>query len=196
MIQGTCEKFDTYNYNIPIPEDKGKQPFIAKATLCYFPKCFRNQGVDYTNSELDIHFGRLRKNKKGDITIKTINDNNQSEPIKLLMHEGDARKLYRKWDNVKHIRENIQTLKGNNKKSKTKSESGLWGLSIKTKKRIEDSNDLKFGLVITLKAIYGINRIQDFIQQCQLRGWLVERINIEKRIEIYNTAEEVLHIDD
>ena len=196
MIQGTCEKFDTYNYNIPIPEDKGKQPFIAKATLCYFPKCFRNQGVDYTNSELDIHFGRLRKNKKGDITIKTINDNNQSEPIKLLMHEGDARKLYRKWDNVKHIRENIQTLKGNNKKSKTKSESGLWGLSIKTKQRVEDSNNLKFGLVITLKAIDGINRIQDFIQQCQLRGWLVERINIEKRIEIYNTAEEVLHIDD
>ena len=195
MIQGTCEKFDTYNYNIPVPEDKGKQPFVAKATLCYFPKCFRNQGVDYTNSELDIHFGRLKKDKKSNITIKTINDNDQSEPIKLLLPESTARKLYRKWDNVKHIRENIQTLKGNNKKPKTKRESGLWGLSIKTKKRIEDCNNLKFGLVITLKAIDGINRIQDFIQQCQLRGWLVERINIEKRIEIYNKAEEIIYLD-
>ncbi len=196
MIQGICEKFDTYNYNIPIPEDKGKQPFVAKATLCYFPKCFRNQGVDYTNSELDIHFGRLKKDKKGNITIETINDNNQSEPIKLLMYEGTARKLYRKWDNVKHIRENMQTLKGTNKKPKTKRENGLWGLSIKTKKRIEDSNNLKFGLVITLKAIDGINRIQDFIQQCQLRGWLVERVDIEKKIEIYNKAEEVLYLED
>ena len=195
LIQGTCEKFDTYNYNIPIPEDKGKQPFIAKATLCYFPKCFRNQGVDYTNSELDIHFGRLKKDKKGNITIETINDNNQSEPITLLMYESTARKLYRKWDNVKHIRENIQTLKGNNKKPKTKRESGLWGISIKTKKRIEDSNNLKFGLVITLKAIDGINRIQNFIQQCQLRGWLVEKINIEKKIEIYNKAEEIIYFD-
>ena len=63
MLNGVSEKYDTYNYNIPIPEDKGKQPFVSKATLCYFPNCTRNQGVDYTNTEMDIHFGRLSISK-------------------------------------------------------------------------------------------------------------------------------------
>lgn len=112
MINGISEKFDTYNYNIPIPEDKGKQPFVSKATLCYFPDCSRNQGVDYTNTEMDIHFGRLVRNKSGKETINSINDNKQSDEGTLLLYEGMARKLYRKWDNIKHIRENIKTPTG------------------------------------------------------------------------------------
>ena len=75
----------------------GQHPFVAKATLCYFPKCTRNQGVDYTNTELDIYFGRILPNGKG---IKTVNDNKQSDNIAL--YEEDAREQYRKWDNIKN----------------------------------------------------------------------------------------------
>ena len=194
MVSGISQKYDTYNYNIPIPEDGNeKQPFISKATLCYFPNCSRNQGVDYTNTELDIHFGRLQKNKKnGYITIKTIDDNKQADEAKILMYEGTARKLYRKWDNVKHIRENIKTPTGKVRAPKIKKENGLWGISIKTKERLNtrDGNNLNFGLVVTLKEVNGINRINEFIQQCFFRGWLVNRIDIENRIDVYNKAEE------
>ena len=197
MISGISEKFDTYNYNIPIPEDKQKQPFVSKATLCYFPNCTRNQGVDYTNTEMDIHFGRLVKTKRGKEKINSINDNKQSDDVKLLLYEGTARKLYRKWDNIKHIRENIKTPTGLQKKPKTKQANGLWGISIKTKERLNsgDGENLKFGVVVTLKEVNGINRMQEFIQQCLFRGWLVHKINVENRIDIYNTAEEELEFE-
>lgn len=197
MINGVSEEYETYSYNIPIPEKDGKQPFVAKATLCYFPNCSRNQGVDYTNTEMDIHFGRLIKYKNGNVSIKCINDNKQSDEGKILLYEGDARKLYRKWDNVKHIRENIKTPTGRQKLPKKKNENELWGISIKTKERLNsrDGNNLKFGVVVTLKEVNGINRIQEFIQQCQFRGWLVNSINIENRIDIYNTSEEELKFE-
>lgn len=197
MISGVSQKFDTYNYKIPIPEDKEKQPFVSKATLCYFPNCSRNQGVDYTNTEMDIHFGRLKIGKNGNININSINDNKQSDEGKLLMYEGTARELYRKWDNVKHIRENIKTPTGLLKKSKAKRGNGLWGISIKTKERLnsKDGVNLKFGLVITLKEINGVNRIQEFIQQCQFRGWIVNKIDVENRINIYNIAGEEVEFE-
>lgn len=197
MISGISEKFDTYNYNIPIPEDKQKQPFVSKATLCYFPNCTRNQGVDYTNTEMDIHFGRLVKTKRRKEKINSINDNKQSDDDKLLLYEGTARKLYRKWDNIKHIRENIKTPTGLKKKPKTKQANGLWGISIKTKERLNsgDGENLKFGVVVTLKEVNGINRIQEFIQQCSFRGWLVHKVDVKNMIDIYNTAEEELEFE-
>lgn len=197
MITGVSEEYDTYNYNIPIPEKNGKHPFVSKATLCYFPNCSRSQGVDYTNTEMDIHFGRLIKPKKGNVKIECINDNKQSDEGKILLYEDEARKLYRKWDNVKHIRENIKTPTGKQKRPKKKKENELWGISIKTKERLgsKDGNNLKFGVVVTLKEVNGVNRIQEFIQQCQFRGWLVNNINVENRIDIYNTAEEELKFE-
>ena len=197
MISGVSEKFDTFNYNIPVPEYKDKQPFVSKATLCYFPKCSRNQGVDYTNTEMDIHFGRISKSKKGYPHIDSINDNKQSDEEGLLLYEGMARKLYRKWDNIKHIRENTTTLTGRQKKPKLKKGNGLWGISIKTKERLNssDGENLKFGVVITLKEVNGVNRIQEFIQQCQFRGWLVNKIDIENRIDIYNVAREEIKFE-
>lgn len=197
MISGVSEKFDTFNYNIPVPEYKDKQPFVSKATLCYFPKCSRNQGVDYTNTEMDIHFGRISKSKKGCPHIDSINDNKQSDEEGLLLYEGMARKLYRKWDNIKHIRENTTTLTGRQKKPKLKKGNGLWGISIKTKERLNssDGENLKFGVVITLKEVNGVNRIQEFIQQCQFRGWLVNKIDIENRIDIYNVAREEIKFE-
>lgn len=189
IIEGTSEKYDTYTYNIPVPIVKDKHPFIAKATLCYFPASSRNQGVDYTNTELDIKFGRL--NKKGN--IQSINKNYQTEEYNHPTWEEDARNLFRKWDNVKHIR-NIYT--GRNRGLKAY-DNTLWGLSLKTKERLEYKfgENLKFGIVITLKEINGINRIDEFIKNAQLIGWLVNKIDIKTRVDIFNIAEEEIEFE-
>ena len=59
IMSGTTESFETYTYNLPVPIVKNAHPFYARATLVYFPQCNRSQGVDYTNTEMDIHFGRV-----------------------------------------------------------------------------------------------------------------------------------------
>lgn len=183
VLSGASEKYDTYNYNIPVPISKDKHPFIAKATLCYFPCCSRNQGVDYTNTELDIQFGRL--NDKG---IKPIDNNYQSSEVEYFTWEEDARKLFRKWDNAKHIRE----ISKKSNRAKKRYDKGLWGVSLKTKERLDEKYGVgvKFGIVVTLKEIDGVNRIDDFVKNCSLRGWLVNKIDVENRIDIYNIAEE------
>lgn len=182
VITGTSEKYDTYNYNLPVPIYKDKHPFIAKATLCYFPCCARNQGVDYTNTELDITFGRIKGN-----AIKSIDNNIQTSDEHYLA-EANARNLYRKWDNIKQVREVIKSKNG----AKKVYGAGLWGISIKTKERLDEKfgEGIQFGLVIRLKEINGVNRINEFIQQCSFKGWLVSKIDIDNRIDIYNIAEE------
>lgn len=190
VISGVSEKWDTYTYNLPIPIYNEKHPFVAKATLCYFPNCSINQGVDYTNTELDIYFGRVK-----DGGIKSINKNKQSvnDGEKHYIYEGNARDLYRKWDNTKHIVEQYT----DKVLPRTKYGNGMWGLSIKTKERLKkrDGSGIKFGLVVTMKEINGVNRISDFIRQCELRGWLVNKIDVEGRIEIYNKAQENVTFD-
>lgn len=192
VMQGVSELYDTYTYKIPVPIYQDKQPYIAKATLCYFPKCNRNQGVDYTNTEMDLHFGRLKSNGRG---IDTINDNKQNDDFdKNYLKEGKARKYFRKWDNVKHICERFKE----RSLAKTIFGSGLWGLSIKTVERLSgnDGKGIKFGIVITLKEIKGINRIQEFKQLCSLKAWLVNEISIENRIDLYNKAEQEIVFED
>ena len=183
-IEGMSNLYDTYTHNIPVPLYQDKYPFIAKATLCYFPKCSRNQGVDYTNTELDIYFGRIDNNAQ----IKSINENTQSEGKSKGINESFARKEYRKWDNVKHI---TQILK-KGIRPKQKYDNIMWGLSIKSKERLEnkDGEGIHFSVVITLKEINGVNRISEFINQCSLRGWLVNEIDVNNRIDIYNVAQE------
>jgi len=189
VIQGISEKYDTYNYNIPIPVVKEKHPFIAKATLCYFPSCSRNQGVDYTNTELDIKFGRIDNQGR----IKSINKNYQTEEFSQHTWEEDARKNFRKWDNIKHIRD---ILTGKNRELKVY-DNPLWGLSLKTKERLDKKygEGLKFGIVITLKEINGVNRIEEFINNAQLRGWLINKIDINTRVDIFNIAEEKIELE-
>ncbi len=186
-IESESTDFDTYTYGIPVPLDKEKCPYIAKATLCYFPKCTRNQGVDYTNTELDLYFGRVMQNKKGNITIKTINDNKQSDENGRVL-EGDARKYNRKWDNVKHIVEKYKTTA----RAKKVYENSSWGLSVKSKDRLGkgDGRGIKFGVVITLKEINGVNRYDEFIRQCSFKGWLVNKVDVENRLKLYNIAEQ------
>ena len=185
---GRTENYETFTYNIPAPIVNDKFPFKAKATLCYFPKCDRNQGVDYTGTEMDIHFGRVTGNPKR--PLAAINNNKQddidisSQDFKNLSEEK-ARELYRKWDNIKHISEPISSKRSVNKYQ------GLWGLSVKTKERVanNDRDKLMFGVVITFKEVNGINRISEFIKLCQLKRWLVKEIDIQNTINIMNKAE-------
>ena len=189
VVSGISEEYDTFNYNFPVPIFNNKHPFLTKATLCYFPKCSRNQGVDYTNTELDIKFGRLKPNGN----LESIDNNKQNNDNELnYLTEKSARQMFRKWDNVKHISEGLKQSRG-----KKVYENPMWGISIKTKERLNkgDGEGIRFGVVVTLKEVNGINRIEDFIQQCSLKGWLVNRINVENKIDIYQTANELIEFE-
>lgn len=191
VMDGISEQYDTYNYRIPVPVVNEHQPFIAKATMCYNPSCSRNQGVDYTDTEMDLYFGRIGNNGR----IKTINQNNQIAEIPGYVTEDEARTNYRKWDNTKHITEILKP----KLRSKKAYSNPLWGISIKTKDRTQFKGlkQLHFGIVVTLREINGINRLEDFIQQASLSGWFVSRIDTTERVDIYQQAEtEVRFTDD
>ncbi len=187
-MNGSSEEYETYTYNIPVPIVNNKYPFYARATLCYFPKCKRTQGVDYTNTEMDIHFGRVGQSNEGAAEIVSINDNRQGDAGIIGITEQEARLIYRKWDNVKLISETIK----DRRVPKKVYEAGMWGLSIKTKERLSGKRNkgLQFGVVVTLKEMKGVNRIDDFIKMCMMRGWIVNRLDVDAQIDIYNKAEE------
>lgn len=191
IMTGASEEYETYTYNLPVPIVDNAHPFYARATLVYFPYCDRNQGVDYTSTEMDIHFGRV-VTKRGSTTIKAIDDNHQSEDQLITLYEEDARKMYRKWDNVKHISEEIKDKRIPRKAYDT----GLWGLKINTKERLRKRKDpLQFGVVVTLKEMNGVNRIDDFVKLCLARGWLVSRLDIENQLDVYAKAEEEIEFE-
>lgn len=186
IINGTSEKYDTYNYNLPVPINKDMYPFVTKATLCYFPRCSANQGVDYTDTELDISIGRISPSG-----IKTINKNVQTDKG-FRTKELDARKFFRKWDNTKHIREKY----GNKLQARIVYKGGMCGISIKRKERLSNEKyPLKFGLVVTLKEINGVNRIYDFMQRARLSGWIVNEINVKNQVNIYNQLQQPIDFD-
>jgi len=194
VMTGVTDEYETYTYNIPVPQNMNKHPYFARATLAYFPKSDRNQGVDYTSTEMDIHFGRINENKKGNSKIVDIKSNKQADEGGVSIYEEDARKLYRKWDNIKHISEKI------NPKSRPRDVYGvgMWGICIRIKERLKPKmgRGLQFGLVVTLKEMNGVNRIDDFIKMCQVRGWLVNRLDVSSKIDIYNKAEEQIEFDE
>lgn len=185
-IEGKAESYYTYSYNLPVPMVNERFPFNAKAVLCYFPKCSRSQGVDYTNTELDLQFGRM-----GDKKINSINKNTQGEEYEKSTTEAIARRLFRKWDNIKVVMDEPKKIKIPKKGNGT----NLWGIKITNKERLERDRGLKFGVVVTLKEMEGKNRFREFIDQCQMRGWIVNRINIENRLVVHAEAEEIIKFD-
>lgn len=193
IMTGSTDSYETYTYNIPIPVSMDKHPFFARATLCYFPNCSRNQGVDYTNTEMDIHFGRVKEDKDGKISIASINSNKQGNEGINVLYEESARKFYRKWDNIKHISDTIQK----RSRARKKYGNGFWGISIKTKERLKTvrERNMPFGIVITLKEMNGVNRIDDFMQLCMVRGWIVNRVEIKDRIDIYKRIDEDVNLE-
>lgn len=191
ILTGASEEYETYTYNLPVPVVDNAHPFYARATLVYFPQCDRNQGVDYTSTEMDVHFGRVIA-KRGNAEIKSIDDNRQSEDGLITLYEEDARKMYRKWDNIKHISEEIKERKIPRKAY----DSGLWGLRINTKERLRRrKSPLPFGVVVTLKEMNGVNRIEDFVKLCMARGWLVNRLDVENQLDVYAKGEEEIKFE-
>ena len=201
IVSDISEKYDSYNFDFPVPINKGKHPFVAKATMCYFPHCERKQGVDYTNTELNLTFGRLKlkPNTKGELVegIDPINNDTQNSDFDEVpyLKEKDRRKFFRKWDNVKHIGEKFNSLK--RAKSIFNAENPQWGMSVKTLERLKqrDGEGIHFGVVVTLKEINGVNRIDDFIRQASLRGWIVNQLNAENQVEVYNQMAEDIEFE-
>lgn len=190
VVYGTSDSYRTANYAIPVPkDDDNKYPYIARATLCYFPKCSRTQGVDYTDRELSLKFGRII-NDKG--KINDINDNVQDDDDRR-MDERQSRKEFRKWDNTKFI---SRIVKNSNKPVKSYDDR-LWGLSVTSKERLSTQmrSPLNFGVVVTLKEVNGVNRIEDFIKACILRGWIVNRIDVQNQLDIYASGQEEIHFE-
>ncbi|SCT09154.1 S8 family peptidase [Staphylococcus caeli] len=188
IVSGECKMYETYSHAIPVPVVNNEHPYLAKATLCYFPFSERNQGVDYTSTELDFKFGRVDNKNE----IRAI-DKNKQDTDGNYYYEDEARKNFRKWDNVKHYTE---VLKPRSRGRKSYN-NGIWSFSIKVKERVDKKygENIKFSVVVRLKELEGKNRIEDFIYNCQLKGWLVDRVNVESRIEIYNQAEEEITFD-
>ena len=189
VVTDISEKWNTYNYHFPVPLKDDKYPYYMRATMCYFPLCNRSQGVDYTNTELNLHFGRI----KDDGSLYEINKDKQNiDDVlglpKSFILEGEARKSFRKWDNVKYVCEKLKDRKSPKKSYQNKN----WGIEVKTNNRLDpqDGVGLRFGIIVTMKEMYGINRIDEFIRNCNLNGWLVNKIDVENRIDIHEKVNE------
>lgn len=193
VITGFAEDYETYTYQLPVPLVNDMYPYVARVTMAYFPYCNRSQGVDYTGTEMDIHFGRVKVDD-GKQSVHPINGNRQGDKGMHVIYEADARRMYRKWDNIKHIVENVSE---KFRPRKTMGPSKLWGLSIKTKERKQDGSrdKIPFGVVVTLKEMNGINRIDDFIQRCEAYEWIVNPIDVQTRIDIYAHSEEEIQFE-
>lgn len=194
LVYDVSEKWNTYNYHFPVPIKDDKYPYIARATMCYFPICDRTQGVDYTNTELNLHFGRI--NNKG--KIEDIKGDKQNQDLiveneRYFLLEGEARERFRKWDNVKYVAERPK----NRMKPKKSYNNKNWGMEIKTNNRLDpkDGMGIRFGVVVTLKEINGINRIDEFIKNCTLNGWLVNKIDVQTRVDINKKVNEDIEFE-
>lgn len=194
LVYDVSEKWNTYNYYFPVPIKDDKYPYIARATMCYFPMCDRTQGVDYTNTELNLHFGRI--NNKG--KIEDIKGDKQNQDVildneKYFLLEGEARERFRKWDNVKYIAERPK----NKMMPKKSYDNKNWGMEIKTNNRLDpkDGMRIRFGVVVTLKEINGVNRIDEFIKNCTLNGWLVNKIDVQARVDINKKVNEDIEFE-
>lgn len=183
LVSDISEKWNTYNYHFPIPLKDNKYPYIARATMCYFPMCNRAQGVDYTNTELNLHFGRIKNDGK----LNEINHDKQNQDDilnteKNYILEGEARDRFRKWDNVKYVAERPK----DRMKPKFSYSNKNWGMEIKTNNRLDpkDGVGIRFGVIVTLKEINGVNRIDEFIKNCTLKGWFVNSLDVQNRIDM------------
>lgn len=193
IVSDISEKWNTYNYHFPVPLKDDKYPYIARATMCYFPLCDRAQGVDYTNTELNLQFGRIQDNGElNDIKGDRQNRDEILNSEKNYLLEKEARKQFRKWDNVKYTAESA-TKKMIPKNSYTNKN---WGMEIKTNNRLNpsDGEGIRFGVVVTLKEMNGINRIDEFIKNCTSNRWLVNVIDVENKIDFHQKINEEIEL--
>lgn len=189
MFEGIIDGFETYNYRIPVPLTKDKYQYTARATLCYFPTCNRAQGVDYTDTELDFHFGRVDDKGK----VRSLDHNVQGEADTLL-YEDDARQMYRKWDNVKHLAD-MPKIRFTPKKSLG---NEFWGFKIRATERSYEKKGrgLHFGIVVTLRDMTHKNRIGEFEQKCWANRWIVRELDAQVMNAIHQEANAEIDFKD
>ncbi len=188
LLSGTSAKYKTSNYRIPVPKgEDNRSPYIARAALCYFPPCDRDEGVDYTQRELSLRFGIVFGSR-----LLDVNENLQDEEGGFVT-ERKARQEFRKWENTKFI----SSLLKKNRRGKKLDGQGNYGIVItsKERQRVAAQTPLKFGAVVTLKNIKGENRIEEFKSACLIRGYIVKEIKIETNVDIYNLAQSDIDIE-
>lgn len=178
FLTGTAKAYETYDFSLPVPLVENAFPYLARAVLCYTPKCDRNQGVDYTSTELDLHFGRLKAGR-----IVSIKPNTQGEADDRTT-EKEARDSLGKWDNVKRICDKVSA----RPRARKTFGNATWGIKIRKTSRMSagDPAPQPFGLVATLREINGANRVDSFVQHCLAEGWMVRSFDIDTRLRIYN----------
>ena len=182
-VEGSSKSYKTEFYNLPIPENNNKIPYYAKAVLCSFPKCERNQGVDYTTTDLELSFGRIKNNNLTIIKIDKIIEEG---------FENVVRNELRKWDNVKILIENS----GGKPTPRIKYlEKNYWGIRIGNIGRPKDANPVKFAIVITLKEMFDKNRIREFELLCRNENIPISIVDIDEQLNFYNKMEEKLVLE-
>ncbi|WP_434343485.1 S8 family peptidase [Mycoplasma sp. 06067-C1-B144P-99-0482-3] len=195
LLSYNTKVYYTYNYNLPIPTQNSKFPFIAKLTFVYFAESQRRQGVDYTQDELDIQFGPIKNQSE---SINDINENNQSSSSSnTYIYEDEARKIFAKWNTVKSIVKWSKTLKGN-KRHFIKTTNSRWGIRVIRKTRTDNINNksIKFSLVITFRSIDNKNRVEEFISLCNKSDyWVASKVQINNKIDIYSKSNEYLDFE-
>lgn len=205
LVRDTCKKYKTYGFNIPLPLHNDKFPFLAKATLCYFPWCSRRFGVDYTLTELDLHFGRMTET-----SIKSIDNNKQGDAGAHKLYEDDMKKEFRKWDCVKHVSEGIKprstgkSVIVSRDNEKPKKPYAGWGFSLLKKQRFDNElvdrfsipNAMPFSLVMTFKSVDNRNRMDDFIRFAKLNNWEVNTIDADFMAEVHEKGEAELDFSE
>ena len=182
IIHGVASKYHTFHYMIPIPKDEnGKFSFDVRATMCYFPDCSREQGVDYTTNELSFRFGRVKVNK-GKPEIKRLNEGTKREKI----FEKELREIFQKWQNVKVERQIIS--RG------LTAYTDAWGFAIEMVHRDKtvSKKQIPFSIVVTLREINDVNRMGVFKKLCQIKGWSIETVDIDERLKIQESSQEEL----
>ncbi len=189
FVYGTTLAYETYTTSLPVPATSKGHPFLARATMVYFPWCERNHGVDYTNTEMTLKFGRVKSGgNPDDDMIVSVNGDKQGESASTSNSERQAREIYRKWDNVKRVADKFTP------RAKCREAYNIknnWGISVTTKERgtQRDGIGLPFGIVMTLYEIKGEDRYEEFIHDCSYRGWLVQRLNTDVCLHTYQTAQ-------
>ena len=70
-------------------------------------------------------------------------------------------------------------------------------MEIKTNNRLDlkDGMGIRFGVIVTLREMNGINRTDEFIRNCTLKGGLVNELNIQTRIDINQKANEEIEFE-
>lgn len=124
--------------------------------------------------------------------IKSVNENAQAEEGDYT-NEEEARKLFRKWDNVKHI---IERYNSGKRPKKVYGPNG-WGLDIKLKERLDTRypDGLRYGVVVTLKALDKKNRFNEFLELCRQNYWVAIPLDVQQQIDVQQKAEETIDWD-